>query len=401
MAEKEKINKNAERRVIMKSGFRNLDTAVGYRIYDQNTNELLHVNRGFLSSGMITVIGKSHTGKSTFISQWAANMIRPYILMEDDRVKIHFFDTEGGTDRNRFRVVANLEIEQVDNHVVFEQIKTIEEVKRVIKEDIAEKSAKDYKMIKTKNHLGQPIELHHPTIILIDSITKLITDKIGDVKYDTTNAMYMQLAGEIDRFLRQMGPFLTQYNITMIFTAHTGIKIDPNAMPGARPKRVWKYLPATLDIKAPDSVVYDISFGINLETILAANRDQVDTKCSASYLDADAIIEARIYKSRQPGEGATFCLVQEKKGFSPEKSFIYECQKRKILQTKPGSRELEGYGKVKNSDLLQTYKDDVNFRKILYIEFDKIYEEQLESARMSKEDVNMANTIYDLMNEEF
>ena len=110
-------------------------------------------------------------------------------------MKIHFFDTEGGIDRNRYRVLSKLNIEQVDEHIVFEPICTIEEIKRCIKEDIKEKTEKGYQFVKTVNHMGQPIEMYHPTIILVDSISKIITDKVEDIKNDTTNAMYMQVAG--------------------------------------------------------------------------------------------------------------------------------------------------------------------------------------------------------------
>lgn len=405
MAEKIKIselkNSKAEKRIVLSTGFRNVDTAIGYRMYDPVSNELMHVNRGMLSGGIITVIGASHTGKSTWCSQLLANMARPWILAGDKRVKIHFFSIEDGIDRNRFRITSKLKLEDIDDHVVFEENKSIEAVKKCILDDVKEKQEKDYQMIQTRNHMGQPILIHHPTFILIDSVTKLVTDKVQDLKNDTTNAMYMQVAGELDRFLKQHGYIFQKYNITLMSTAHTGIKIDPNAMPGMRPKKKFKYLPATLDIKAPDSFVYDCSFGINLETILASDRKAVEEKCSAGYLDAIAIIEGRFYKSRQPGEGATFTLVQDTKGFSPEKSLIYECQKRKILQSKPGYRELEGYGKVKNSDLLETFKTDANFRRCLFAELDKEYEESLDSGRLSNEEVDISNMVYDLMNEEF
>lgn len=391
----------AEKRIILSTGFRNADTAIGYRIYDPKTDEFVKMNRGMLSGGLLTLIGKSHTGKSTWICQVAANMIRPFMLMGDKRVKIHYFDTEGGVDTNRYRIISKLTPEQVQDHIVFEQVKTIDRVKQVILADMESKKDKSYQPIKTINHMNQPIFICHPTIIIIDSVTKLITDKIADVNKDTTNAMYMQMAGELDRFLKQYGDVFQKYNITLLSTAHTGIKIDPSAMPGARPKRQWKYLPASLDIKAPDCLIYDVSFGINLETILAADKKAVEEKCSAGWLDANAIIEGRFYKSRQPGEGATFTLVQDAKGFSPEKSFLYECQKRKILQSKPGYREVEGYGKVKNGDILKTFSEDVNFRKALYTEFDKLYHVTLESARLSDEEVAASNTIYDLLTEEF
>ena len=94
MAEKIKIselkNSKAEKRIILSTGFRNVDTAIGYRMYDPVTNELMHVNRGMLSGGIITVIGASHTGKSTWCAQVLANMARPWIISGDTRVKIHF-----------------------------------------------------------------------------------------------------------------------------------------------------------------------------------------------------------------------------------------------------------------------------------------------------------------------
>ena len=135
MSEKIKVStvkdNKAEKKVIMKTGFRNPDTALGYRMYDQNTNELVQVNRGFLSGGIVTVIGKSHTGKSSLCAQIAANSIKSFIRIGDTRVKIHFFDTEGGIDRNRYRVLSKLNIEQVDEHIVFEPICTIEEKRDV------------------------------------------------------------------------------------------------------------------------------------------------------------------------------------------------------------------------------------------------------------------------------
>lgn len=405
MAEKIKMSElkksKAERRVMLSTGFRNLDTVLAYRVYDEKTNEFLHINRGILSGSIITLISVSHAGKSQLVSQMSANFIKGSILSGDKRAKVYIFDTEGGVNKERFRIMSKLTKDQVDEHCEFMDNCTVEEVKKVILEDVRTKEDKEYQMIQTVNHSGQPILIHHPTIILIDSVTKLITDKIADISNDTTNSMYMQVAGELDRFLKQHGHVLQKYNITLISTAHTGIFIDMNAMPNARPKRKWKFLPATLDIKAPDSVVYDCSIGIWLDSIVARTPKDIKESCSADYLGATAIISGTIYKSRQPGEGANFMLVQDTRGFSPEKSFIYECQKQKILQSKPGYRELDGYGKVKNGDILKTFMEDSLFRKCLYQEFDKLYEDSLESNRLSLEDIEISNTIYDLLNEEY
>ena len=404
MSEKIKLSdlkkSNAEKRSMMATGFRNVDTALGYRIYDDITGQFSHVNRGILSGSLITVIGVSHVGKSALCSQWSVDLVKSYILNKDERVKIHVFDTEGGVNRERFRVTSKLTREQLNNHVIFHNTPTVEAVKKVILDDITFKSDKNYEMMQTKNHIGEPVLMYHPTVILIDSVTKLVTDKVVEIKNDTTNAMYMQVAGEIDRFLKQNGLKMQEYNITLITTAHTGKDLGDISNPMARPKRKWRYLPASLSIKAPDSMVYDGSIGIYLDTIIAKDPEGVEK--AASWLKGSkSIISGIIYKSRQPGEGATFTLVQDETGFDPLKSFLFNCQQNGILQSKPGYREVEGYGKVKNDEIMSTFIKDPSFRQALFQQYDALYDSKLDSSKLTVEDVNISNEIYNLMMDEF
>ena len=76
-----------ELRTILPTGFRNIDTSLGYRVYDEKTDELIQTNRGVLSGSKVTLIGKSHTGKSTLGMKIIANMARPWILQGDKRWK--------------------------------------------------------------------------------------------------------------------------------------------------------------------------------------------------------------------------------------------------------------------------------------------------------------------------
>lgn len=394
-------NSKAEKRIILQTGFRNIDTAIGYRVYDQDTNELIQINRGILSGSKITLIGVSHSGKSTLAVEMATNMISPWIIRKDTRAKIHVFDTEIGVNVERFKKLSKLSLENVENHVVFNKITTVEAVKKCLLNIVQEKSDKNYEMERMINHSGQEILYYSPTIIIIDSITNLITDKIADIKNDTTNAMYMQVAGEIDRFMRQNGHILHKYNITMISVAHTGKVIDPDAMPGSKPKKKWKYLPASLDIKAPQAISYGCDLGLYFDKIIAADRKAVKESAAAEWTGGKSIVSVTIFKSRQPGEGSIFYLVQVPGGFDPLASLLYECQKIGILQTKPGSRELENYGTVRSNEIISRFKTDSNFRQVLFSALDKYHEESLESNKMTKEEIQESQFIYDLLTEEF
>ena len=58
-----------ENRTVYPTGFRNIDTDLGFKIYDENTDELIRTNRGVLSGSFVTFIGNPHTGKSTLLWQ--------------------------------------------------------------------------------------------------------------------------------------------------------------------------------------------------------------------------------------------------------------------------------------------------------------------------------------------
>ena len=394
-------NSKDEKRIMLSTGFRNIDTTLGYRVYDEHTNELIRTNRGILSGSKVTLTGVSHSGKSTLAIEMAGSMIRPWVLKGDTRAKIYVFDTEVGVNRERFKILTKYTLDQINDHVEFEEELTVEAIKKCILGIVKEKDNKEYKLDQMENHSGRQVLMHAPSIIIIDSITNLITDKVADIQKDTSNTMYMQVAGEIDRFMRQYGYVLHRYNISIITVAHTGKEFDIDAMPGQRPKRKWKFLPAGHKIKAPSAMTYGCDVGIHFDSIVARDRSQMEEKQSAGYLDATSAVSAIIYKSRQTGEGASFYLVQDPAGFDPLKSLIFECQKLKILQSKPGARELAGYGSVKNNDILNTFKTDPTFRQSLFLEYDKYHEEKLESNRMPMEEIEMSNTIYDLLTEDF
>lgn len=390
------MNTEQESRTILPTGFRNIDTSLGYRVYDEKTDELIQTNRGVLSGSKVTLIGKSHTGKSTLGMKIIANMARPWILQGDTRVKIHIIDVEAGLNNERIRMLTGFTIQQMADHVVLHDVSNVEDLKDLVKATIDEKKDRSYKRDEVISHQGGKIKYFPPTFIFVDSITHLMPQEVTDLKKDVKQTLYMQASGEVDRFMKQYNSYFREYNINLFFTAHIGARIEMNAMPGQRLSREWKTLPADIKINAPKSTIYGIDLGIFIKRIEAKDEKAVSEK-SAEHLDAKAIMEAVIYKARQPGEGTEFFLVQDKTGFNPLKSFLYECQKNKILESKPGARELKNYGKVPSKKLIETFVSDPKFRQELFAQYDVLKEAGLESNRQPLSEIQANNDIMMLM----
>ena len=174
-------NSKDEKRIMLSTGFRNIDTTLGYRVYDEHTNELIRTNRGILSGSKVTLTGVSHSGKSTLAIEMAGSMIRPWVLKGDTRAKIYVFDTEVGVNRERFKRLTKYTLDQINDHVEFEEELTVEAIKKCILGIVKENDNKEYRLDQMENHSGRQVLMHAPSIIIIDSITNLITDKVADI----------------------------------------------------------------------------------------------------------------------------------------------------------------------------------------------------------------------------
>ena len=116
--EKKKDHKPRELRDVYLTGFRNIDTLLGFRNYDDDGN-LLKDNRGVLSGSKFLFTGSSYMGKSSLADAILSNIARQFIK-RGDPIKIHLFDTERGTNWTRFRSISNLKDDELDKYVKIE-----------------------------------------------------------------------------------------------------------------------------------------------------------------------------------------------------------------------------------------------------------------------------------------
>ena len=227
-----------ENRTIYPTGFRNIDTNIANRVFDEVTDEVIQTNRGVLSGSMITFIGNSHTGKSTLLFQILGNMIRPFVRSKDTRVKVHIFDIENGVNMNRLKFLTNFLESEIASHFIQEIDLAIEDLKTLVTNEIETK--KKLKPDIITGTQGHKTEVYYPTFIVIDAISEMIPRDSLDITNDDSNTMYMRQILELDKFFKRYKSYFVKYNINLLAVAHIAKKIEMGAMPNQRPAREWR-----------------------------------------------------------------------------------------------------------------------------------------------------------------
>ena len=199
-----------ENRTIYPTGFRNIDTNIANRVFDEVTDEVIQTNRGVLSGSMITFIGNSHTGKSTLLFQILGNMIRPFVRSKDTRVKVHIFDIENGVNMNRLKFLTNFLESEIASHFIQEIDLAIEDLKTLVTNEIETK--KKLKPDIITGTQGHKTEVYYPTFIVIDAISEMIPRDSLDITNDDSNTMYMRQILELDKIKKRYKIFMKGKN---------------------------------------------------------------------------------------------------------------------------------------------------------------------------------------------
>lgn len=389
-----------EPREIYPTGFRNIDTNIGARIYEKSTDKLLQVNRGIMSGSWITYTGVSHSGKSTLCLQHVASCMRKYVQEDnfDSRVKLHIFDVENGVSRSRFIQLTGFSNLQIVRHVEWEEDCTIEGLQDLINNVIKEKQEKSYKKIKRIGVQGYEVEMYPPTFIIVDAISELVSRDVIDVDNDATNTMYMRQNLMLDQFVKKTKLKFAKYNINIFTVAHIAKKIDVGGNPMAKPIKEWKGMPNDTKINGGKALQYATDIGFYIARIEASDSIAAERK-GARILNASSIMEAKIFKNRQGLDNTSFYLVFDQKGmFDPLASFIYECQQFKVIESAGAVKKIKGTEfSCRSQDLIQKILTEPEFRTALFDKYDELKNDALESLHSTEEELQRQNDILDIM----
>lgn len=218
-----------------KTGYPALDYNLGFNVNVFNDNDELietYPALGVTTGSIVTIIGKSHVGKTTLAIQIASNIVRPF----PSGVVIHY-DLEGGTNMTRIGVLSRYQASEMKNgkYVLRQHGASIEEIKmsiaKIYKEKVDNPKLYQYETGKL-DEFGKPIVAFEPTCIIIDSVAALspminenTKDGIKALEEISSQTDTMRLTAEVGRFLKECLPMMKAGNIIMFLINH--IKTKP------------------------------------------------------------------------------------------------------------------------------------------------------------------------------
>ena len=221
--------------VAYKTGFPAMDYTMGFvvNVFDDNNNIAETYNAiGITTGSIVTIIGKTHVGKTTIAIQIAANIVRQF-----EAGTIMHYDLEGGTNMTRISVLTKFTAQELqDKYVLRQSGASIDEIKMTIAKIYTEKiSNPDKYMYDTgkKDEFGKPIRAYVPTCMIVDSVpslAKFINENTKDgqaaLEEISTQTDKMRITAEIGRFLTESMQMMKAANIILFLINH--IKEKPS-----------------------------------------------------------------------------------------------------------------------------------------------------------------------------
>jgi RecA/RadA recombinase len=368
--------------IAYKTGFPALDYALGCKINIFDNDGCLsgtYPSLGVTAGSIVTVIGKTHVGKTTLAIQLAANIVRPF----PNGLVIHY-DLEGGTNYTRIGALSKYSPSEMKSgkYTLRQEHCSMEEIKLTISKLYNEKinNPDKYKYDTGKvNEFGEPIIAFEPTCIIIDSVASLSTH-INENTKDGQKALEeissqtdkMRLTAEVGRFLNESLNMMKSANIIMFLINHIKQK-PPMGVPQA---------PELMYLKQDETMPCGKALQYYTNTMI-----RLTAVGSEKYLIEDDGFNgfgvlAQFVKNRSNANGTIVPLVFDKvRGYDSVRSSVYYAKENGLLG---GNRS--GYYFTSNKELKFTQKemhknfaDNRDLYKIMYSNIIPILETGLSS----------------------
>ena len=223
----------AEFDVAYPTGFLGFDFTNGVKVKVKNLEENLDFSYnsiGLVDGSMVSCVGRSGCGKTTFVLQSSGNIVRPF-----SNSAIFHEDIEGGSSSMRTRQLLNFSEEEFKGKYIhrntgittenfYHRIKWIHDTK------LANRKEYEYD-IGLYDTDGHRIIKLQPTVVILDSLAMLMPDDlIGDNKEDLSGGMAATSIAKLNtQLIKTIIPMLKAANI--IFFCINHILPDPSPTP--------------------------------------------------------------------------------------------------------------------------------------------------------------------------
>lgn len=347
--EKDKrLSEEAGADVAYSSGFLALDFLNGTMVHVKNEQkDYKYYSCGIADGSIVMVIGRSGCGKTTFVEQMAANIVRPFengIIYEDNieggiietrRVELSGFTPDEIKDRY---VVRN---SGISNETVFQRIRMIYDLK------MANRSELEYDTGLEDIH-GNRIFKLVPTVYILDSLAMLSPDNILEDDELGTSMSQTASAKSNSVLFKGIVPYLKSANIILLVINHIQEEVSINPM--QRKKAQLAFLKQGETLPGGKKPIYLSNNVIRLDDATKLKADE------AFKIDSGNITMVTLLKSRSNMSGKSIPLIFNPAiGYDPILSLFYFLKDENGLKGAGAYLYLENLPEVKFSQA--TFKE--------------------------------------------
>lgn len=309
-----RMKNEAEFDVGYPTGFLNFDFMNGAIIHVKSEDkDFKYYSVGVTDGSLVTIIGRSGCGKTTWIMQTAANIIRPFntsCIFEDS--------IEGGITQARKETLTKFYGDEMRQRIIsrntgitaenfYERIKMIHDIK------INNRTEYEYDTGLYDN-VGNRIYKLEPSVYILDSIALIMPDKYADEDELSGQMSVTAGAKAIADIFRRIIPMLKTANIILFVVNH--ILEDVNINPMQRKKSQLSYLKQGERLPKGATVIY-------LSNNIIRVDDGSKLKDSEAFGINGSLVDFSLVKSRTNRAGSVTTLVfDQDRGFDPELSLF-------------------------------------------------------------------------------
>ena len=357
-----RMKNEIEQNVSYPTGFLSFDFLNGTVIHvKSNDMDFTYNSVGIVDGSMVTVIGRTGCGKTTFIMQSSGEIIKPF-----GTSCIYHDDIEGGIVQSRKEMLLRMRGKQLVDHYIarnsgitaenfYERIKMIHDLK------MENREAYEYDT-GLYDELGNRIYKLEPTVYILDSLALLMPEKYTDEEELSGQMSTTAAAKTNSSIFRRIIPMLKAANIILFVVNH--ITEDVTINPMQRKKAQTAYL-------KPGETVGGGRVALYVTNLLIRLDDNSKLKETEGFGIHGIMVEVTILKSRTCAAGRSVNLIFDyDHGFDRELSLLILLKDLGIVVMKGAYMSFandEEIGKFTNKNFKEKLKDP---------EFNKVFTEQ-------------------------
>ena len=347
------------------TGILNFDFMNGYVSHVDNSEKNIHeeyYSLGISNGSMVMVIGRSGCGKSTFCTQIAANIVRPFpnaTIFEDS--------LEGGMNAERREQLSGFSGDEYKKRFIIrntgitaenflKRIKAIHDLKLANRDQFTYDTGK-------LDKYGEPIKMLEPTVYILDSIALIMPEEMVEEGEVSSNMKVVAVTKTVTDIVRRILPMLKMANIILVIVNHImqNISVTPT-------KADLAFLKQNESLPRGKTIVYLCNTVIRL--------DDKKMKADEKLHVAGSLVSIENTKSRSAAAGRKTTLVfTYEYGFDPELSLFLMLQDAGRVHGAGIGYYLDDYKDYKFS--LRQFKDKLKENPEFYKIFTRVALDEL------------------------